>query len=308
MLPRDARGAYPERAADCFGREQGLPAFLQVIRDSRMPASESMVALSLACAEADPLGKRRAMQDKRGGITEIREKAIGFFVFGLFGEGTAAFSRLRGSETQKEFKKRLERIKAKRDRYERIRDVYALVSEFQGKYDYRALNEFALTRSYLWLTPAETLDSAKDTGYGGICRNFATLLYWSLLQVARPMGSDSMALDESSFSAELMTGPVPLRDGSRGEHAWVRVNLPFRKADGPGLRFESVDLDTTFYPNEFAPLIPRLSGVSAEERAGIMTACERVRRCLFEARIHERSPRRGASQAGDGASGADRAH
>lgn len=111
----------------------------------------------------------------------------------------------------------------------RMKAVYQLVNQYRGTYKPYEWDG--------WPSPGKTLTKAASTGSGGVCRDFSSLLVWSLNQVARgPAG-------RAEFSVQ--TKHLP-------EHALVTVRL-FRE---PGARSDAdqrFSLDPTNYLR-FTPL------------------------------------------------------
>lgn len=210
----------------------------------------------------------------------ISETLIGSMTTGvagiLFGHAVSAFSRLDQTELQKSFQKELDRIKQVKNPMDRMKQVYDLVVRTQGEYDEYTLG-FATVRKgkvALTYTPGNLINSAEEYGTAGVCREFASLLQWSLLQVARHPDSKGMALGPNDFSSELVGGDVPI-----GAHAWVRAHLPKFNKDGQLQGFNDFDLDTTWY-SEFSPVYPRRSGISEEERKILINESKEIAECL----------------------------
>lgn len=266
--------SFAETVSSCFKETESL-AFFNTIKEMNLSSDEAASAVSNSCSEVTPGVKSKETHTKPGKVTEIKDRILTFLAYGSFGGGASAFSKMKDTPLQQNFMKALEKIKENPNRYERIRDTYKLVSRYQGEYDYETLKKFSIKGLHIWSTPEAVVNDAQTMGSGGVCRNFASLLTWSLLQVARPKGNTSMALDETSFSTEFIAGDVV-----GGGHRWVRVNLP-KKIPGKGIEFKSIDLDTTWYPATVTALQPRLDGLTESEMQTLSNKCKQIILCLW---------------------------
>lgn len=252
----------------CF--KETLPYFQNFSKIKASAAVKSEM-LTTSCNELHDSEMTRGKS-----FSEAAYHKIGnFMAFGLAGHGASAFSKLNGSAKQKEFLTQLNVIKKNPDPMDRIRQVYQLVVETQGKYDYDSEGHKNMSSGFFIFTeaPGNIINNAEKRGTGGVCRDFASLLQWSLLQVSRYEGSKSSALGESDFSSDFISGTVP-----EGGHAWVRVNMPqFNKGRITG--FNTFDLDTTWYQT-FSPLFPRNSGLSQANREKAINQCHQISQCL----------------------------
>ncbi len=256
----------------CFNDHGSGSPYLELMGQADLPPFDALTSVVTSCREVSSLTKEGLDLNKKHPYLVEKIANIGeWLIFGLFGRAKSAFSKFDFTQMQKDYMKSLEKIKQNPERHERIRDVYLLAARYQGIYDYGSLAGFSL--KHLSLSPESPLDKG-----GGVCRNFASLLAWSLLQVARPTGNKNMALDETSFSSDIVTGP-----GFRGGgHAWVRIKLPKKREKMPGYDFEEVDLDTTNYPNSFVALSPRHSGMPFKKLEETYRKCREVVSCLVE--------------------------
>lgn len=206
-------------------------------------------------------------------------------IVGVFGQGAGAFANLNGSAKQRDYKKRLDVIGEEPNPMLRIKRVYELVAATQGPYDSagHGMKNFIRGAGVRSSSPGNLINSAERDGSIGVCREMASLLKWSLQQVARARGSRSMALSPNDFSSTFMTGKVPGANGWKdgGGHAWVRINMPIHEK-GQLIGFSHFDIDTTWYPEQFSPLVPRRSGLSAPGRKKLIDECRRVQACLAE--------------------------
>lgn len=219
------------------------------------------------------------MNERKSASEYIIFDGLSFISFGLiFGQGASAFSLLDQTELQKSFQKELDRIKKIKNPMDRVKQVYDLVVRTQGFYDqeksvFRTLGNGKVIFAE---TPENLINSAEKYGTAGVCREFASLLQWSLLQVARHPDSKGVALGPNDFSSEFINGQVPA-----GGHAWVRVHLPKYSKEGQIQSFNNFDLDTTLY-SEFSPLYPRRSGVTPAERRALRYQCDEIMECLMD--------------------------
>jgi hypothetical protein len=214
-----------------------------------------------------------------GVFESIFNYGMNFSSFGLmFGQGASAFSRLDQTELQKSFQKELDRIKQIKNPMDRVKQVYDLAVRTQGFGDYETMGNRTAAKGkiILTLTPGNLINSAEENGTAGVCREFASLLQWSLLQVARHPDSTGMALGPNDFSSEFIAGRVP-----GGGHAWVRVHQPKHSKEGQIQGFNDFDLDTTWY-SEFSPLYPRGTGVTSAERRVLRNEYYKIRECLLD--------------------------
>lgn len=197
---------------------------------------------------------------------------------------------------QRAYAKRLASIAEIRDPIVRIRAVYSLVLKYQGAYDsWGGFPNSVTGLVFFSITPQNTINNAAWRGSGGVCRQFAQLLHWSLQQVARISDSKSQNLGAFDFNSELMAGWMPewVEVDANGKqttrstlfaHAWVRVHLPRFSPKGALVGFENFDLDSTQYNEGFAPLIPRLVGLPAEELARLRKDCAQMMKCLQQSK------------------------
>ena len=258
----------------CFQGTESV-VFLDVIKRMNLTPRENLQAVKLACSEVD-LRESSAMLQRRSGTFSRSFSNVWHFVYDtLYGPAAGAFSKLNATESQRRFRAALERIKMNPNRYERLRDATMLTMAYQGAYDSQAFRRASRENFRMWTTPESVIESAEKTGFGGDCVSFSTLLAWSLLQVSRPVGNTTMALDESSFSATMLSRHFP----GQGVHSWVRVYLP-RLVPGKGLEMDSVDLDTTHYRAALTVLHSRFEGLSEPEMSALSRTCEKVIRCL----------------------------
>lgn len=248
-------------------------AFARALFKSDMTLIEKRSALVDACSELSRQWSSGEYVQTPQTVPYLALRAISS-VWLTYRTAASAFTILGGTEVQDAFKARLQEIRKDPRPLNRIQQVYEAVLYYQGD----------IQGTFTLDNPGQMLDRVRQTGVGGTCRDFATLLYWSLLQVARPNGYESQLgeLDENSFSVDMPTG-VGNQNGkwSREVHVWVRVNVPKRR--NGQLSFESYDLDTTNYRSRFTPLMVRFQGVSDVELSRLHGRCMEILECLNSA-------------------------
>jgi hypothetical protein len=254
--------------ATCY--QEKLPFFKNYTR-FQARASTKLKALERACAEIN--NDMFMERDSAGKL--IVHKFISIVSFGLLGEAAASFSSLQNSPEGRAYMKALSKIRRLKNPIERISQTYRLAAINSGEYDHATMGKKTWYTGFVFgaYRPENLLKNSRDRGTVGVCREFATLLKWSLQQVARHPDSTSMALGPSDFSAEIVGGSTPV-----GGHAWVRVNIPVIR-NGRLVDFTHFDIDTTWYP-EFTPLFPRRSGVSDQNLRRLRRECEEITNCL----------------------------
>jgi hypothetical protein len=273
------------QAKECF--KDRLPYF-RIIENIKGDHLQKLRSLEAGCGE---FTEKPAMADAKS-ITGYGFSLAESVAYSAGGQAIGAFAKLNGSEFQKKFGKELEEIRRIEAPIDRIQKVYELVSRFQGRYDPDSGSSNTLSGLVIATSAApNVLNNSEARGTGGVCRDFANLLHWSLQQVARAPSSKSQALGPNDFSSSFTTGFVPTsKDGWKrmGGHAWVRVHLPEHDGSGRLREFRNFDLDTTYFPGVFAPLFPRRSGVTAENRTRIEKECREIALCLY--RIIQEAP------------------
>lgn len=232
---------------------------------------EKIAALGRACGEMD----NDMFMDRDSHLGLIKNKIVNIVAFGMLGEAAASFSSLKGSKEGRAYMKALASIRQIENPVERINQTYHLAAINSGDYDHGTMGKKTWYSGFIFgaYRPENLLQNSQDRGTVGVCREFATLLRWSLLQVSRHPKSNSSALGPMDFSAEIVSGATPV-----GGHAWVRVNLPVIK-NGRLINFTRFDIDTTWYP-QFTPLFPRRSGVSDKNLRRLRQECDEVASCL----------------------------
>jgi hypothetical protein len=246
----------------CFKNETQLPEFLRTIAESNLSAKETLDATYFACVEVQDIetSEPGPVQDH----ARFAQKNWDFPVIGpmsvKFAEFFSGTDSLRLRDVRRDFAKKLKAIRSLENRYERIHQTYRLVNQYQGKYDRDSKLPLFSTN------PKDTLERSSETSYGGVCRQFAELLKWSLNQVSQ-QGSSSI---NKTFTADI---------ASSWDHMWVRVTLP--SEDGSGSVEETIDLDNTDHPHLFVPLRSRTS-LSENEQQAIDGQCRRLQACLRE--------------------------
>jgi hypothetical protein len=253
---------WADSSSICFRGD--LPYFQNFDRITGTP-TQKLLMMSSGCREVT---KSPKILDGPGIGSTLFTFAVENFSLPLVGQAASAFSTLNGSPAQRRYKAALDQIRKNPNPMDRIRAVYELAASYQGNYDYKG-------GGLKFDTPGGNIDRAQRTGTSGVCRDFASLLQWSLMQVARHPSSVNGGLGPTDFSSEIKTGFVP-----GGGHAWVRINLPNHDARGAITGFNRFDIDTTWYPEQFSILFPRLSSLSAANREKLINQCRTVENCL----------------------------
>lgn len=276
-------GPPPADPGNCFAGK--LPFFQNFARTTGT-SFDRMGQLQNACRELS--------HDEWNEPTTVGERVfgvVGGMSRGLNGAIAGSFSNWNGSPEQRRYKAQLDRIKTNPNPMARIQAVYELAARTQGYYDEESygLHNAGAGLIYRGQAPGNLIDSAKRDGTVGVCREMASLLQWSLQEVARWSGSKSMALGPNDFSSSVVLSSAPTGDGGWGGHAWVRINMPIHNSAGALVDFRHFDLDTTWYPERFSPLFPRRAGASRENIATLRRQCGEVRNCLAQKGFFESS-------------------
>ncbi|GEM_PF-3146552 len=277
---------------NCFSLAE--TSLIKHYAQSKMDDNAKLAALSNTCNEltkSDMYKKKNVLSLMMDGVSNAAGVGV------MFGLGAGSFSDLDSTDTQKTFRKELDRIKQIPERMERIRQTYLLVSKYQGAYDFETMGkktDFIGGKMVGALRPENLIDMAEKHGTSGVCRHFSALLYWSLVQVSRLPESKGGALTENEFSPSYMVGEVPMEEIGWGGHAWIRVNLPYRNSAG-ALEFDHIELDTTFYPGVFSILQPRRTGLKNNLREKLVLDCERAKQCLMRQYLDNNGERQPAS-------------
>ncbi len=215
-----------------------------------------------ACESLNPKVNRTLAQ-ARSEITKRGERLYFYEIDSQIQRTDEALSwRPGSSDIEKAYVQRLRGIAKISDPVRRMTEAYLAMNQFRGKY-----------QPYEWdglPSPGKTLLKAAKSGSGGVCRDFASLLTWSLHHVARgPAG-------HAHFSVH--TKHIP-------RHALVTVRL----FHSPGSRSEKdrlFSLDPTNY-QRFTPLpVPDLRA-STDTLLKRFESCSRVVRCLSEKAFRE---------------------
>ena len=254
---------------------------LKEIQDTENNRLKILAGVDFACSEL----KNKDLHTSKS-ISEYPADIMAYTMQAMFGGALSAFSNLQNNETQMTYLNELNQIRQLKNRAERIRRVYELVSKTQGYHDYDSNGKDADVAGFYFksLMPGQIINQAQQTGSGGVCRHFASLLQWSLSQVW--LTSESRIngyLSENDFTSTIMMGKVTDNYGVQGKHVWVRLNLPFYDKNGD-IKFEQMDLDSDWYPNFFALLAPRRSGFSDSEREARYNECIEFYTCILKKR------------------------
>jgi hypothetical protein len=251
-----------DELASCFGDPR--PVYLEALAHSGFTAKELKAVLHDSCSDL--------RQTQVHGKKKLRYRMLDAF------ERATAESLLQAiptmftdvldrSQVLKDYEARLAEIAKIKDRYVRIRKTYELAIASQGAYDN--------TRKFKIMVPGNVLKPAKRGKPGGVCRDFAHLLVWSLMHVYRSPESNTFGgLDEDSFL------PKFVADVQAG-HAWVDVLLPVGLGDEQV--FHRMSLDSTYYDSNYAPLFARRQGLPKAELERKHAECVAVLDCVRKA-------------------------
>ncbi|OQW46945.1 MAG: hypothetical protein A4S09_03290 [Proteobacteria bacterium SG_bin7] len=182
----------------------------------------------------------------------------------IYAEIPDAFRNLSHTEEEINYANQLTEIKKIPSAVERIKETYSLVIRHQKPYNYKLTP--SSNREIIY-TPERTLK------YGGVCRDFARTLKWSLQQVAKSSSTDRNA---ETFTPEIQWG----HDGKDKGHMWVSVNVPIRNTNGHIQRFAHIDLDSTNYNLSFVPLMPLSKNLSHQQMKQNFKSCQQIISCL----------------------------
>lgn len=190
-------------------------------------------------------------------------------------EASDAFRKIGANAMEVSFNDRLKEIKKNPSAIERVKATYELVLLFKKPFDQAymqaILDHKPAPKRPLVLKPEVTLEK------GGVCRDFARLLEWSLLQVARS--------SSESKSAEVFSYEFQSASGKGGGHAWISVNLPIRSLDRKRTEFSRIDLDPTNFTDKFVPLPPLAQGQPESRIDQYANTCAKIISCLTFKRL-----------------------
>lgn len=281
----------------CFHNNY-LP-FFRNFRNYDDSVTNKLNALAIACNEIDWPKMNESSMIHYKAFTAYY-KAVGVPVMGT---APAAFSQLKSTSEEKRYMAELNRIKSIDSPIERIRQTYELAARNSGNYDYDSNGMKSWASGLLFGTnrPENLLKNKTLNGTVGVCREFASLLQWSLMQVSRHSDSKNMALNKNDFSSEIILDAVPTSKDSDeiGGHAWVRINLPIFKNDQI-VDFTHFDIDTTWYPGAFSPLFPRRSGVTSNTQERAKGECKEISKCLTNIGLKSQNTFNRHSSGGEG--------
>lgn len=256
-------------SAECVSASD-LLYFMSAIEKSEMSNSKKVSALVSACGELDTRSFNGAFAQTHPDLGD-KFAEITWSVFRGVGFGPASFVGVGGTKEQDAFANELDLIRPVTSPVVRIQKVYELVARHQGNYDDGGGGS-------PYFLPFTMINRAAKTGIGGQCRDFALMLYWSLLQVARHESDQTGlgGLGPNSFSVSAIYGSGQYGD-KKVAHEWVRVHVP-----GKNRTLNSFDLDSTWYRNTFTPIPRRLQGLSQTTLATAKTLCNARLRCWRE--------------------------
>lgn len=238
-------------------------AFVRAIFHSPLSDSDRGRALATACNEFRPeywsmyQFHRKPAEEAEGGVLD---KAWNAAQTGA--DAIASHLGMGNSEDETPYLDALREIKNEPDAIKRVKRVYELASSYQKDYDYQRGGIFSHT-------PGETIRTAKRTGKGGICYDFAGLLAWSLNQV-ESSGKNHERI-RAFFRGESGAGAVG--------HSWVDVQISKPTGLGRPYSIEKFSLDTTKYPEMFTPLALRTGDVSPQALVERGEVCNKIRAC-----------------------------
>lgn len=260
--------AQSEAIRQCLSKSGVVP--LQILAKTSIPKKDLDMTLFTICDEMDD----PKYEDTPAHFAQIDPwydqavSVVGATFSGIYKEAIAALAEgLTGSDAQLRYRAHLNMIRKIKDPYQRIYRVFNLARASQGEYK-PILN--------LIRNPGQIIDAAAAGKPGGICREFALLLSFSLKWVARPDGDTIPAhggLGPNSFNVSVKYSM---------QHAWVRVHLP-RYEGNRLVGFDRFDLDSTWH-DKFIPLNPRRTG---EERVSLQN---KYNRCMKATECVNRLP------------------
>lgn len=280
LLSMTAAASQAGAANRCL---DGKLSYFKTFADMKQGPLKTAKSLWYGCSEL----KGFPQMTQANSWAEIALRDFQITSFGAAGHALSAFSGMNSNEAERAYKAALAKIKVLPNPMTRIQLVYELAASAQGKYDEKTMGAVTMASGLFlaWETPENILWNARTRGTAGVCREMASLLQWSLMQVSRWSGSKTMALGPNDFSSNFIGGGVPGPKGWKdgGGHAWVRVKMPTFDAKGAIAGFRHFDLDTTWYPEQFAPLVPRRSGLTTTSREKLLNQCSDAIDCLLEA-------------------------
>lgn len=241
--------------------KDGAFDFAHTVLKMKLPDSERHRMFSQACEEF-VLGEKSLLKVGRLELQKVKrlERAGHKYVLPFLAQINAIWSELGDSKVEQEYKTKLNELAKIEDPDERIRRVYLLAIQYQGNWvphNRKGSGILGMKK------PADVLKDSEEMGTGGVCRDFSSLLTWSLNEVSRaPVG-----IARQEFLAEFTYYPG---------HAIVTV----KRFEDPNSRLAKVySLDPTNY-SEFVP-IPYPDVDSPEETfRKRYDACIAVRQCV----------------------------
>jgi hypothetical protein len=282
--------------------------FIRAIGEAAVDRKEAL--LMLDAAASDDANQREIIFTHESKTLQIINNVSVHTLYGLigfiFGDAMGFGAR---NDFLKNYDNALAQIRTNKNRHERIRDAYELSTEHQGKYAdtvslvmasagdaieengqehtagrfainmWKALWQQVMNSEHpvrevldIWdVRPSRTLNRSKESGVGGLCRHFATLLYYNLMKTGRATGDREMIAGETAYSSHIVGTWI---------HVWNRVNVG--RLDSTGMiKFNSFDLDPTIYEGRYVPLYPR----NAWDKLGAARASEaalRAYNCIIK--------------------------
>lgn len=252
-------------------------AFADAILDAPFTDAEKKRAFRTACEELDTTKYAGKFSRNFSQVANAFHSVV-FIPYKLLNLGFPSFSSMDKSAVQRAYKREVELIKAYDDPYVRIKKAYELAVSYQGAYDYDE-NGKPAGGGYVF-PPSKLIDEASRKESAGVCRDFASLLYWTLMKVNMSNSARENyngMLRPGSFTPGYESG-FSWTDGiTPSGHAWIRVTIA--KDVNGSTRFESFDLDTTWYEN-FSPIPVRHVKRSDRDLNAMLSRCEQIRNCL----------------------------
>jgi hypothetical protein len=244
-----AQNSAPQSCVAPFAK---YPPF-RLVSETTMSKNEISKSISGICDEVE---NREFYQSKLAPNGVLKEDETIEVLF----EVVAGFDSMEGSALQKEFKAKATEIQNISNMAERLRRSYELVLEYEGSYD--GTN----SEKSIIVFPGDTIDRAKATGTGGVCRHFSSLAHWTMMHNVRSNTHEYYG--SIDYRPELFT---------TGNHMMNQVYLN----PGPNsLDWEKVDFDLTNFKQVFTPLFPLFDEMKSDTRTDIQNSCAQIKKCL----------------------------
>lgn len=242
----------------CFAKR--LPYF-SILGQVETSVDDAYEALSTSCNE---IGRDGMMEAKTAVVAAI-ESGANVFGHGVAGGFASRYSRMDSTPLQRKYMAEIKKIRRIENTMERVRQAYMLASRHSGKYDDSTLGMATLKSGGVVFgeTPENLLNNFEKRGTVGVCREFASLLNWTLEQITR-----SPQTGKIEFKTQTVGGKLP-----GGRHEWVRVRFA-------QFGWAPVDFDTTYNQGQFIPLAPRREGLDISIRQRAYRECTEIIDCI----------------------------